>query len=76
MASQVDARALPQTEPLTESNGGRGVGAWSLWRARCMDDVAEVGARETAGAGKGVEDNGGVGKNRVSGRYFMYIAFR
>ena len=41
-----------------------------------MDDVAEVGARETAGAGKGVEDNGGVGKNRVSGRYFMYIAFR
>lgn len=76
MASQMEVRAVRPTTPLTESNGGWGVESWNLWRAYCMGDVPEVGAGQTAGAGKGAEVIGGVGRNEVSGCALMSTVFR
>ena len=59
-------RVAPGRPSLAETNVGWGVRFWRFFHAVCTDDVAEVGAGETAGAKKGVEVVGGVNGNRVS----------
>ena len=43
-------RVAPGRPSLAETNVGWGVRFWRFFHAVCTDDVAEVGAGETAGA--------------------------
>lgn len=72
----VRAVPQPQTALLTESNRGGEVGASCLWRAHCLDDGADVGEAEAVEEGKGAEDTGRVGRNRVSACASICTVFR